>query len=463
MNTNSNLTANQMQNFLKSSKPEIMIFDLDGTLTNTNLISFYLYYIKSLKTWIKALRFLKLLTFAPIYIILDLINRNAFQSIFFRNYLGINQNELKQLAKKYVETNFNSLVIKPNVDLLNGNNTSRKIILSTNLLIIIENIAPLLGVSEFYAQEFITNADNIIIGIKEKNGINFKRNIFLDNFIPNQQEIFGLGDNKSDFPFLKMCKYGFIYKNSIYLPVKKSLKNPKNKTYFFEKIYFQLFVKLTKFWFFNLYHGEIKGQAHIEPLLKENKPFIIAANHASYFDWMVLYIIFNEIFHKPVYFLAKNKLYFNKIMHPLIKVGKAIKVYNEKIDPTSMKHILNAIKKNSVIGIFPEGTRSYDGSVSCNVKPGVIKLSAALGIPVIPIGLSNFHKMWPRRNKFPRLNKTKDLASINIGKPVYYIDASPKIIQKTTKSLSNNKIITYADKTSFALMESINKLIRIKS
>lgn len=218
-------------------------------------------------------------------------------------------------------------------------------------------------------------------------------------------------------------------------------------------LYFSLFVAISKLWFFKLYKGEIVNIQNIENLINENKPFMLAANHSSYFDWMVLYVVLKEKYNKKVYFLAKEKLFSKPFLSPLMEVGEAIKVNEEQLSQESLKKIIRLKKSNSIIGIFPEGTRSATGSLLKNSKNGAVKLSLLLNIPLIPVGLTNFHKMWPRNSILPKLNLNKTKASISFGSPIKVISGDPKIIVKGT---TPNELLVN-NQTSI-LMEKIQKL-----
>ena len=52
-------------------------------------------------------------------------------------------------------------------------------------------------------------------------------------------------------------------------------------------------------------------------------------------------------------------------------------------DVTAIKRVLNALKKDKVIILFPEGTRSPDGQLQA-AKPGVGLLACRTGVPVVP-------------------------------------------------------------------------------
>ena len=57
-----------------------------------------------------------------------------------------------------------------------------------------------------------------------------------------------------------------------------------------------------------------------------------------------------------------------------------------------------------LVGIFPEGTRTTDGSVG-DFKPGFVALVRRGKVPVYPIGIAGAHEAFPRKNLFLRPRK----------------------------------------------------------
>jgi 1-acyl-sn-glycerol-3-phosphate acyltransferase len=54
--------------------------------------------------------------------------------------------------------------------------------------------------------------------------------------------------------------------------------------------------------------------------------------------------------------------------------------------------------------VFPEGTRSKDGSVG-HFKPGAAALASATDSPILPIGIIGAHEAHPRGSKWPKAGR----------------------------------------------------------
>ena len=77
-------------------------YDVDGTLVRTNIVHAYGYYATNRGTVSGiAGRTLATLASAPLFAALDLVDRKAFNELFYRSYAGLSEDRLLTLA--YVE------------------------------------------------------------------------------------------------------------------------------------------------------------------------------------------------------------------------------------------------------------------------------------------------------------------------------------------------------------------------
>ncbi len=151
-------------------------------------------------------------------------------------------------------------------------------------------------------------------------------------------------------------------------------------------------------WFFGPCRGRIEGEDAMLRLLP--KGFILAANHASYLDWMVLHALFHHRYRASLVFVAKNALYRHRLWAPLITESRSVRVADDGasiLDRAGFRELRRA----PLIGIFPEGTRSHDGRPG-PAHSGAASMAARFGKPVVPASLSGFFRTWPRHRVFPR-------------------------------------------------------------
>lgn len=206
---NKSYSFNEFLSLMQILKPSVSLIDLDGTITKTSLLSFYLFYIKTLPKKLYYKKFISLIINAPKYIMLDFINRDLFQEAFYKNYYCESHHKLSIIAKKFydskMKTKINKNIIQV-IDILKKHSNIH--ILTTNVDLIAKTVADDLKIG-CISQEFLLDINDNIAGTKFDSGINFKKNTA--SSLSLEKTSFGLGDSVSDIPFLKNCTYGFLY------------------------------------------------------------------------------------------------------------------------------------------------------------------------------------------------------------------------------------------------------------
>jgi 1-acyl-sn-glycerol-3-phosphate acyltransferase len=176
-------------------------------------------------------------------------------------------------------------------------------------------------------------------------------------------------------------------------------------------IWYRFGMQVTLAWFYGPCRGRVHGEEHIHSLFNEG--FIVAANHVSYFDWMVLYALFFHRYNDRLIFLAKDSLFRHPLWAPIMTEGNCVRVSNDGtsiLDRTGYRKLRNA----RFVAVFPEGTRSATGNIG-QAHNGATKLAALLGKPILPMTLNGFYEAWPRHRSIPRPAS----CHIKISGPVY--------------------------------------------
>jgi len=109
--------------------------------------------------------------------------------------------------------------------------------------------------------------------------------------------------------------------------------------------------------------------------------YIIACNHQKYTDPPAIAAIVKGRFS----FIAKKELFerggFFKL---LIKMCGAFPVERGSKDTSAIDRAISDIRKGKIFVIFPEGTRSKDGTIG-RAKSGVALIAATANVPVLPV------------------------------------------------------------------------------
>lgn len=171
-------------------------------------------------------------------------------------------------------------------------------------------------------------------------------------------------------------------------------------------------------------------------------PFILAANHQCHLDGIILGIYVVQRTNQKIHFLAKKEFtsYFGKSIEKQVYTNWAEVLYVEKEGAKgkgkkAIAKASNLLNRGGIIGIFPEGTRTYNGSL-LEGRTGIVRIifGAKKEVPIVPVGIYDAWKMLPRNNAIPRLWRAR--ISIKIGKPFY--------ITKYKKKKMTGKILRIA-------------------
>ena len=138
------------------------------------------------------------------------------------------------------------------------------------------------------------------------------------------------------------------------------------------------FRKLLSIFFHIKYKINVIGAENI-PGMKGG--YIIACNHQSYADPPMIAAVIRGKFS----FMAKEELFKkNPFFAFLIKRCGAFPVARGSGDDAPIKASVEALRKNRILVIFPEGTRSKDGTIG-RMKSGVVLIASGAEAPVLPV------------------------------------------------------------------------------
>ncbi len=131
--------------------------------------------------------------------------------------------------------------------------------------------------------------------------------------------------------------------------------------------------------------------------IKEGETYIFASNHASQFD---IPIIFSAIESK-VAIIYKKELekvpFFGWMLN--LSYFIAIDRSDSRKAMESVFEALRLLKEGVGVIIYPEGTRSPDGSVQ-EFKRGAFLIAAKSGLPVVPVTIVGSNEIMPKDTLF---------------------------------------------------------------
>ncbi|MFA4857725.1 MAG: lysophospholipid acyltransferase family protein [Candidatus Margulisiibacteriota bacterium] len=145
--------------------------------------------------------------------------------------------------------------------------------------------------------------------------------------------------------------------------------------------------------------------------LPHNQPVVLAANHQSAADILIL------LAYIPTYFkfVAKRELFKVPLFGSYLRLAGYIPIdrqSNLKAHKT-LYDISKLIRAGDSILIFPEGTRTRTGELG-PFKRGSLVIAQQAGVPVVPIAISGSFNIMPKGTRV--INPTK--VKLSIGEPI---------------------------------------------
>jgi 1-acyl-sn-glycerol-3-phosphate acyltransferase len=129
---------------------------------------------------------------------------------------------------------------------------------------------------------------------------------------------------------------------------------------------------------------------HRERMLQSG-PVILAMNHQSYLDPPLA----GTTCDRAVYFLARRTLLDVPLLGWFLPKLNVIPVNQEGIDRSALKALIRVLKAGNAALVFPEGSRTVDGSLQPG-EPGLGLVIAKTLAPVVPMRIFGAHEALPR-------------------------------------------------------------------
>lgn len=150
---------------------------------------------------------------------------------------------------------------------------------------------------------------------------------------------------------------------------------------------------------------EVKGTENVP----ETGGFILACNHLSYIDPPAVGCRIRRNLH----YFARDSLFFWPLGLLITKLN-SIPVNRDQLDLGTLRKVLRVLKGGEPVLVFPEGTRSPDGTLQKSQK-GLGLLVHKSGVPVLPARLHGSFEILGKGKLVPRIGKKLYL---NIGSPI---------------------------------------------
>src|SRR5208283_2069946 len=124
-------------------------------------------------------------------------------------------------------------------------------------------------------------------------------------------------------------------------------------------------------------------------------PFVITPNHTSYLDGFIIAATLSLSTFRKLYFLGTTEYFTGGIKSWFARVSHVIPIDAETYLNKALQLSSYVLKSGRSLCIFPEGGRSFDGSVM-TFKKGIGVLALETNVPVIPVFIEGADRALPR-------------------------------------------------------------------
>jgi len=136
-----------------------------------------------------------------------------------------------------------------------------------------------------------------------------------------------------------------------------------------------------------LFQIRCRGRQHMPP----RGAVLICSNHQSVLDPVLVGLAFD----RRLNYLARDSLFRFTPLRWLIQYLDAIPIDREGLGLAGLRESLRRIKRGEIVLIFPEGTRTPDGSVHA-LHSGFCALARRGNVTLLPVGIDGAFDAWPR-------------------------------------------------------------------
>ncbi|MFX1278428.1 MAG: lysophospholipid acyltransferase family protein [Promethearchaeota archaeon] len=169
-----------------------------------------------------------------------------------------------------------------------------------------------------------------------------------------------------------------------------------------------------------------------ENMFPEWGPGILVGNHESHLDPF----FYGAACHRRIRYMSKLDNFKTPIVKTLFHNLGAFKVDRETPE-RGWNKAKEIIRGGEWVGIFPEGTRSYDGELG-EFKTGAVRLAIEMQVPIVPMAVIGSRNALPKGKLVMKPTQVK----VRVADPIHYNDydinsVSYEDIRRLTDELRN--------------------------
>jgi 1-acyl-sn-glycerol-3-phosphate acyltransferase len=124
---------------------------------------------------------------------------------------------------------------------------------------------------------------------------------------------------------------------------------------------------------------------------------LVVANHQSYLDPILAAVGMP----RPCHPMARDTLFRVGPFRWLIRSLYAFPVRRGRADFRAIREALRHLQAGEIVLMFPEGTRTRDGSIA-PLQGGPVTVALRARVPIMPLVIDGAFESWPRTHLLPR-------------------------------------------------------------
>jgi long-chain acyl-CoA synthetase len=196
-----------------------------------------------------------------------------------------------------------------------------------------------------------------------------------------------------------------------------------------------------------LYRRWLDTEVEGEALIPRDRNFLVVANHASHLDMGLVKVALGEPGRKLAALAARDYFFDTPLKRAYFEnFTNLIPMEREGSIRKSLRAAIEALHRGYNLLIFPEGTRSRDGSMA-SFKPTAGYLALHCGVDTLPVYLHGTHEALPKGGTLPGRHSLRVL----IGQPIRVED-----LRRRTEALPKGD----AHKAATQVMEAAVRELR---
>lgn len=183
-----------------------------------------------------------------------------------------------------------------------------------------------------------------------------------------------------------------------------------------------------RFFFKVFFFATIKGIKNLPA-----SPFILCPNYSSILDPFLISSLLPKRQFRDIFFQGIQRFFDTPFKKKFAAIAHVIPIDRETFLTKGLSQSSYILKNRKSLCIFPEGGRTFDGTIA-EFKKGIAILAVHCNVPLVPIYIKGTYKALPRNKSIPRI-ATK--ITIKIGEPIYPQDFGQEPDKDNHKALAD--------------------------